>query len=105
MMNFELWDLKAFLAGALSGFICVSGLYFGVRALMSSVGGDPALSPPKKRRLRFWGTLIVIAQFVGAFGVLGAYLSNAQERAVIPLAFGLILSIFIGNMFYATLRK
>jgi cell division protein FtsX len=103
-MNLDFWNLRAFLFGALSGVICVGGLHFGMRALMKSMSDSP-LDQNQKSRQKSFGILLLVGQFFAAFGVVGYYLSATQDRVILPLAFGLIGSIFVGNLIFAAMRK
>lgn len=104
-MSLDLWNLRALLFGTLAGLICVGGLHFGTRALMMATRDDLGLSPAQKSRQKALGFIIVLGQFGGAFGVVAFYLTQTENKAVIPLAFGIILSVFVGNLLFDAMRK
>jgi hypothetical protein len=96
-MSLELWDLRAFLFGALAGSICVLGLSFGTSLLMAASRDDLSLSAKSRKLRKTWGFLIVIGQFFGAFGTTAYYLKSTDSPAILPLAVGIVVSIFTSS--------
>ncbi len=105
VMNFEIFDVRALLFGILGGIICVGGLFFGMSAILKSTRDDLQLSASQRKKLKAFGIILVVGQVFLAFGTLWYYMSNTEQPAVLPLAFGLVTSIFIGNFIFNAMRK
>jgi len=104
-MNSEIFELRALLFGMLSGIICIGGLFFGMGSILKSTRDDLGLSAEKRRNHKLLGLGLVIGQLFLALGLLWHYMSSTPSPAVLPLGFGLVISIFVGNFVFNAMRK
>lgn len=85
----------ALLLGALAGFICVGGLFLGMR-ILTSVQENGALGKGQRRLRNFAGAVVLMGQFLLALFVL--YFSTLTREHPVWVGVGLVLSIFGLNL-------